>query len=170
MAVLGPNYPALNDPLVGLSDAAATQLHRMLQDVQRAFQILDGAQPYDIAVCFPGLLSASLTFRYTAPRPIVFGTNFGSGSKTGGKAQASADVASAGTTTLTIDAALAATPNTFSNIGSIVFTTSDVGVITSSFGAFPMYTLEMGDVLHIVCPVSPDANLSGVSITLPGAR
>lgn len=129
--------------------------------------VLTSAQPYDMAVNFQGVPTASQTFRYTATRPISFGANFGT--INGGMSEASASIAATGSTVFTIDKAPAATPNTFSNIGSITFSAASViGAFTSVTSL--AYSLTIGDVLRIVCPASPDATLSGISITLAGAR
>lgn len=123
--------------------------------------------PYDIAINFPGVPAASLTFRYTASRPLSFAANFSS--IAGGTSQSTSQIAATASATFAIQRAIAASPDSFSQIGTLNYVASAVtGLFASTAGL--AYSLATGDVLQIVCPASPDATLAGISITISAQR
>lgn len=78
--------------------------------------------------------------------------------------QFGASVAALASTTFLVERALAATPNTFVTIGSIVIT---AGTITPTFATVggTTYSFAVGDVLRVSGPATNDANLSDIHIT-----
>lgn len=127
------------------------------------------AYPFTIESFFgTGLPSASeIANVFGSPFLLSFNPNFGS--IAGGTAQARASVAATGSTVFSVQKALAATPNTWTVIGTVTYGTGDVtGTFATTGGA--AQSLAVGDSLRIVAPSSPDATLAGVSITLVASR
>ncbi len=133
--------------------------------------IVDGNKPrYDIA------FSAPQTTAYTASQvighhrfstavtiPANFGAYLTRTSKAGGSAVTTAS------TVFNVDKAASATPNTFSNIGTITFA---IGTVTPTFASSggTSISIAAGDVLRIVAPASPDATFAGFYATLVGSE
>lgn len=119
-------------------------------------------KPYGIALYFPGNMTAGTQrlLRHTAGIPFTLPQNLTSSASTSDTAALSAAV-------LTIKKAVAATPNTFSNIGTITYAS---GAATGSFSFGSATSFVYGDVLAVDGPVSQDSTLAGVSITIFGAQ
>ena len=114
-----------------------------------------------------GSLAASEAVDFVSPGGVTFQPDFGSDA--GYSSQSRADVAATASATFTIQKALAATPNTWTNIGTAVYGAGQVTATFTSTGSASQ-SLAAGDTLRIVAPASPDATLAGVAITLVGHR
>lgn len=95
--------------------------------------------------------------------PANFGSYLGLASQAGGSANAAAS------TVFSVEQAVAATPNTFSQIGTITFAS---GTVTATFATSSgtAKNLAAGDVLRIVAPSSPDSTFAGFYATLIASR
>jgi hypothetical protein len=91
--------------------------------------------------------------------PANFGSYLGHNSQAGGSANATASTA------ITVDKAPTATPNTFSNVGTI---TIGAGGVTPTFATSggAAVTFAQGDVLRVIGPGSADATFAGFYSTL----
>ncbi len=93
--------------------------------------------------------------------PANFGAYLGRTSEAGGSA------VTTGSTIFSVDKAGTATPNTFSQIGTITFA---AGTVTPTFATSggTAQTFAAGDVLRIVAPGTPDATFAGFYATIIG--
>jgi hypothetical protein len=114
---------------------------------------------YIIGVSFVGgvLAASQLLGFHRFAAGVTIPANFGAygnyASKAGGTANATAS------TVVNVDKAAAASPNTFSNIGTITFA---LGTVTPTFATSggAAQTFAQGDVLRVVGPASPDATFA----------
>lgn len=93
--------------------------------------------------------------------PANFGAYLTRTSRAGGSAVTTAS------TVFSVEKAAAATPNTFSQIGTITFSTGTVTPTFSTSGGIAI-NFAANDVLRIVAPSSPDATFAGFYATLVG--
>lgn len=91
--------------------------------------------------------------------PANFGAYLGQSSKAGGTANAT------GSTVFNVDKAPAATPNTFSNIGTLTVGAAGVTVTPATSGGAAI-DFDEDDVIRIVGPASADATFAGLYATL----
>lgn len=121
------------------------------------------APKYNVGFSFTGgVLGASQLlglhkFSKAVQFPANFGTYAGHMSEAGATANATA------TTLLTVSTAPSASPNSFSSIGTISFA---AGSVTPTFTTSGAINIGQGDVLRVTGPVSPDATLANVYVTL----
>jgi hypothetical protein len=115
---------------------------------------------YNVGFSFVGgVLSASqLLGLHKLPRAVSFPANF-TGSTAGGTANAT------GSTVISLSRALAASPNTFTQIGTLTFA---AGTITPTFAGSAV-SCAVGDVLRLTGPSTADATLANVYVTLVGS-
>ena len=107
---------------------------------------------------YPGIMPATARMLYhKVAEACTVNANL-SGWQAGGSANATSSV------TILVERALAASPNTFSTIGTI---TIGAGSITPTFATVSgiAYTLAVGDVLRISGPSSPDATYADAYVT-----
>lgn len=121
---------------------------------------------YNIGIFVPGVMTASQNLVYhrfskAVTLPANFGAYLGHASEAGGSANAT------GSTVINIDKAATATPNTFSNVGTITIGASGVTPTFASSGGTAI-TFAQGDVLRAVAPASPDATFADFYATLVG--
>lgn len=120
---------------------------------------------YTIGISTSGLMLASprMTVYHGVPKAITFPVNFGSylglASQSGGSANATAS------TLVTIAKAVAASPLTFTQIGTI---TIAAGTTTPTFATTSglVQNCAQGDIIRFRGPVSPDATLTDFFATL----
>lgn len=104
------------------------------------------------------LSSNQRLLRFTVPTSMTLPQNLPG-------SNATSDATATNTTVLTIKKAAAASPNSFSNIGSITFA---AGAAIATFTFSSATSFVAGDVIVVDAPGSADATLAGVSITLRG--
>lgn len=92
-----------------------------------------------------------------------FAAAFGLTSKAGGTANAAAS------TVFSVERAVAASPNSFSQIGTITFA---AGTVTPTFatGSGTSKSIAAGDVIRIVAPATPDTTFAGFYAAISGSR
>lgn len=93
--------------------------------------------------------------------PANFGSYLGNVSQAGGTANAT------GSTVFNVDRALAASPNSWTNVGTITIAASGVSSTFASSGGSPI-SFAQGDVMRIVAPATPDATFVGFYSTIVG--
>lgn len=93
--------------------------------------------------------------------PANFGTYLGRTSKAGGSVNAT------GSSVFNVDQAATATPNTFSNIGTITIAAGSVTPTFATSGGLAI-VFAAGDVMRVVAPSSADATLVGFYATIIG--
>lgn len=105
------------------------------------------------------LLSHKFTTAVTIPAN--FGDHLGYSSEAGGTAVTTAS------TVINVDKAMAATPNTFSNVGTITFA---IGTVTPTFASSggTAISFAKGDVVRLVGPASADATFAGFYASIVG--
>lgn len=115
---------------------------------------------YAPAVYYPGkMLTAALTMmRHTFVEDCTLPANC-AGSKGGGEADATS------TTVYKIQRSLAASPDTYVDIGSISYAASS-HIPTFSTASGVDYTFAIGDTMRVVGPDVPDATLSDTNFTI----
>lgn len=121
---------------------------------------------YVIAASMSGVLTASQQILYhrfakAVTIPANFGAYLGLASQAGGTANATAS------TVINVDKAVTATPNTFSNVGTITIAAAGVTPTFASSGGAAI-SFAQGDVLRIVGPSTADATFAGFYATLAG--
>lgn len=122
---------------------------------------------YNIAFSFIGgvLGNAQALGYHKFSKAVTIPANFGAfaahTSQAGGTANATASTA------ISVDKALAATPNTFANIGTIIFA---AGSVTPSFATSGGATQNFvqGDVMRLIGPATADATFANFYATLVG--
>jgi len=123
------------------------------------------AAKYNIAFSFVGgvLAASQLLGLHRVSRAITIPANFGSFS--GHVSQAGATANATASTVLSVDRAVAASPNTFAQIGTI---TIAAGGITPTFATSggASVSIAQGDVLRLTGPATADATLANVYVTL----
>jgi hypothetical protein len=100
-------------------------------------------------------------FACAATIPANFGAYLGRSSRAGGSAVAAAS------TVFSVEKAAAATPNTFSQVGTITFA---VGTVTPTFASSggAAISFAANDRMRIVAPASPDGTFAGFYATIAG--
>lgn len=93
--------------------------------------------------------------------PANFGAHLGLASQAGGTANAT------GSPAFNVDKAASASPNSFSNVGTITIGSGGVVPTFASSGGSAI-TFSQGDVVRVVAPSSPDATFVGFYATLVG--
>jgi hypothetical protein len=93
--------------------------------------------------------------------PANFGAYLGDASQAGGSAVATAS------TVFSVEKAASATPNSFSQVGTITIAAGTVTPTFASSGGTAI-ALAQGDVMRIVAPASPDATFAGFYATIIG--
>src|SRR6185369_2937135 len=120
---------------------------------------------YNIAFSFVGgvLAASQLLGLHKVSKAITIPANFGA--VAGHASQAGATANATASTVLTVARAVAASPNTFSAIGTI---TIAAGGITPTFATSggTAVTVAQGDVLRLTGPATADATLANVYVTL----
>lgn len=111
------------------------------------------SEPYDIAFTFPGLLINGEIVVFVAPR--AFSLPVGAASSYG-----AANVGATGTTTITLKRN-GASFGTVSWAATATAATVSIAALTS---------FVAGDLLTVECPVTADATLADIGITLAGTR
>ena len=101
------------------------------------------------------------------PAAASFAANFGP--IPGHASQAGGTVNATAATVMNVDKAAAATPNTFTTVGTITFA---AGTVTPTFATTggAAVTFAQGDVLRIVAPATPDATFAGFYCSLVGVE
>lgn len=126
--------------------------------------------PYSVAFSAPqttAFSASQVIGHHRMAANITITANFGNfgglASQAGGTANAT------GSTVFSVEKAATATPNTFSQIGTITFA---AGTVTPTFATASgaAQNLSAGDVLRIVAPSSPDATFAGFYCTLIAKR
>lgn len=119
-----------------------------------------GSRAYRIALYVPGTPSVGyVMLRFTATDVITFPAG-AAGS------HATADFPATGTAVYTLEAARGANaPNTFTTVGTITFTASDIGAITLA----ATLVLAIGDIMRVICTAS-DSAIRDISVTFHGTR
>ena len=119
------------------------------------------------AACFvPGLLTANQDLLYHAfaaatTIPANFGSYLGHGSQAGGSAAATAS------TVITVSKAVAASPLSFSTVGTITFAASGTGPTFATSGGTTV-SFAQSDILRLRGPATPDATFAGFFCSLVG--
>lgn len=95
--------------------------------------------------------------------PANFGSTFGLSARAGGTVNAT------GSTVFSVDRAVAASPNTFTQIGTITFA---AGTVTPTFATVSgtAKAIAAGDVIRVVGPATPDATFAGFYGSFVGSR
>lgn len=116
------------------------------------------AAPYRIGLSFVGgvLAASQLLGMHKMARAVTLPANF-AGSRAGGSANATAS------TVITVERALAASPNTFISVGTITFA---AGTITPTFATSGSVALADNDVLRVVGPATADASFANFYCTI----
>ena len=126
-----------------------------------------GALKYGIGCFVPGVPTASqVLLSHTFMTDVTFPANFGSFS--GYTSEARGTTAATATTTIVVQKSLAASPGSFSNVGTIVVSAG--GYMASSFttASSAVVGFAAGDTLQLVAPATPDATFAGFSASLVG--
>jgi hypothetical protein len=174
---------ALSVPAIGVSDTApatpangdlwfdgvSAQLFCWVNDgsssqwVQANTAPAPTAAKYTVGFSFVAgtLASSQLLGLHRFARAVIFPANFASYS--GYASAAGATAAATASTVLSVDRALAASPNSFSQIGTITFA---AGTINATFATSGAVSCAQGDVLRILGPATADLTLANVYITL----
>jgi hypothetical protein len=121
----------------------------------QVYAMLKGAFPWEVAAFMGGVQGGASwqIMRYQSGQAVIIDP---------GNYVASASVAATGSTVFTI-------ADNGSSIGTATFPASGASANFSFTASLP-YTLSAGHVLTITGPVSPDATLANVNITLGGTR
>jgi hypothetical protein len=166
------SVPAGTGPttLDGLSDATITSAAENDILVNVSGQWINARAHYDVG------FSAPQTTAYTASQvvghhdfscavtiPANFGSYLGRTSRAGGSA------VTTGSTVFSVEKAAAATPNTFSQVGTITFATGTVTPTFASSGGTSI-SFAANDRLRIVAPGTPDATFAGFYATIVGSE
>lgn len=121
---------------------------------------------YAISAFVSGVLANSQNILYhrfskAVTIPANFGAYLGHASEAGGSANATAS------TVINVDKAVTASPNSFSNVGTITIASSSVTPTFASSGGTTI-TFAQGDVLRIQGPATADVTFAGFYATLVG--
>ena len=159
-----PSWITVGTTLDGLSDVTVTspQTYDALVYGVTAGQWTRTRPRYVIGCYTPGTMTADqdLLFHRTSKAitiPANFGAYLGHSSAAGGSAVAT------NSTVVTLAKALAASPTTFSNVGSI---TVAAGSANGTWSTQAAITFATGDVLRVRGPATPDPNLADFHMTL----
>lgn len=170
----GVNYLALpfsgaaSVSLAGLSDVALASLanYDTLVYDSGTSKWVNRRAKYVIGSSSSGVLTASQNLLlHRVAKGVTFPANFGAylglTSQAGGTANATAS------TVVNVDKAGTATPNSFSNVGTITIGAGSVVPTFATSGGVAQ-TFAAGDVLRIQAPGTPDATFAGFYSTLVG--
>jgi len=117
------------------------------------------ASPYLVGFDVPGVLTAGAVFAHVFAAPAAFAVNF-AGSQARGSANA------AGTPLITFAKALAASPLSFSNIGTLTFA---AGTVTPAWVAASAPGFAVGDTIRGLVTTG-DTTFADLYLTLAGTR
>lgn len=122
--------------------------------------------PYIVGCFVPGVMTATQSLLlHTYPRAVTIPANFASYSGHASEARGSA--AATASTVINVQRALAASPGTFANVGTItVAGGSMTGTFASSGGT--AISFAQGDTLALVAPATADTTFAGFAATLVG--
>lgn len=150
---------------IGATLIAGTGITITVDDAANTITVTaDGATTipfiYAPAVYYPGLMKTSgvIMMRHTFVEDCTLPANCG-GSKGGGEANATA------TTVYKLQRSLAATPDTYVDIGSITYAAGS-HIPTFSTASGVDYTFAIGDTMRVVGPDVPDLTLSDTNFTI----
>jgi hypothetical protein len=152
--------------LAGATDAAITSPAEDDVLVYTSAKWTNKRPKYVLSPSMSGVLTASQQIMYhrfakAVTIPANFGSYLGLSSQAGGTANATAS------TVISVDKAATATPNSFSNVGTITIAAGGVTPTFATSGGAAV-TFAAGDVIRIVGPASPDATFAGFYATLVG--
>jgi hypothetical protein len=123
-------------------------------------------QKYIVSAFAPGTYTASQKILYhRLTKAMTFPANFGA--YLGHTSEAGGSTNATGSTVFNIDKAPTATPNTFSNVGTITIAAAGVTPTFASSGGATV-SFAQGDVLRIVAPSSADATFADLYASLVG--
>ena len=120
---------------------------------------LGAGTPYLIGFDIPGVLTLNAVFAHVVGAAVTFPVNF-AGSQASGSANAT------GSPVVTFAKALAASPLSFSNIGTL---TIAAGTVTPTFVAASAPSFAVGDTIRGLVTTG-DASLADLCLTLAGTR
>lgn len=130
------------------------------------FSLVTTGDKYIFGSSISGVLAASQQLLYhrfakAVTIPANFGDYLGYSSEAGGTANATAS------TVINADKAVTATPNTFSNVGTISIA---LGTVTPTFASSggTAISFAKGDVIRLMGPASADATFAGFYATIVG--
>jgi hypothetical protein len=121
------------------------------------------AQSKYVIGCFvPGLMTAAqVLLVHRLSKAVTLPANFGSYS--GYASQASGTAAATASTVVTASRALAASPTTFSNVGTI---TIAAGGVVPTFATSGAVAFAQGDLLRLSGPATADTTFAGFACTI----
>jgi hypothetical protein len=161
-----PTWAGVATNLDGLSDVTAPSpaQYDMLVYGVTAGQWTNQRRPYHVASFTPGTMVANQSllfhkFSKGATIPANFGAYLGHAS------QASGSTATTATTVITFARALAASPTSFTNVGTVTFA---AGTITATWSTQAAIAFAAGDVLRVRGPATPDVSFADFHLTLVG--
>jgi hypothetical protein len=162
-----PASPAQGD---GWWDSVAGELYIWYNDGSSAQWVSASnaavtAAKYVIGFSFVGgtLAASQLLGLHKVSKDISIPANFGS--YAGHVSEAGATDNATASTVLSVSRALAATPNTFSQVGTITFAAGSITATFATTGSAAV-PLSQGDVLRLTGPSVADATLANVYVTL----
>jgi len=123
------------------------------------------APKYNIGFSFTGgvLANSQLLGMHRVSKAITIPANFGG--HEGHVSQAGATAAATANTVISVDRALSASPNTFTQIGMITITAGGIAPTFATSGGAAI-SLAQGDVLRLVGPASADTTLANFYATI----
>jgi len=123
------------------------------------------APKYNIGFSFTGgvLANSQLLGMHRVSKAITIPANFGG--HEGHVSQAGATAAATANTVISVDRALSASPNTFTQIGMITITAGGIAPTFATSGGAAI-SLAQGDVLRLVGPSSADTTLANFYATI----
>jgi hypothetical protein len=155
-----PSWVAAHDARIALTSPAAGDV--LIYDGssgtfqnQRAKYVVSAFVPGVMTQANQALLYHKVTKNVTLP------ANFAA--YQGHSSEAACSTGSTGSVSITVARALAASPTSFTNIGSISFA---AGVINGSFSTQPATNLGQGDILRLRGPGTPDVTLADFHTSL----
>jgi hypothetical protein len=127
-----------------------------------ANSLVAAARAYTISFSYVGgtLGASQLLGLHRFAKAVSFAANFAAYSGYAPEAGATANATAS--TVISVERALAASPNSFSQIGTITFAAGTITPTFASAGA----SVAQGDVLRLLGPASPDATLANPYVTL----
>ena len=152
-------------------DSIAAQLYVRYNDGTSAQWVaansLGGAAPsaYSIGFSFVGgvLGNSQLLGLHQVAKAVTFQANFGA--YAGSASQFGATANATASTVIRVDRALAASPNTFNQIGAITVAAGGVAATFTTTGGASI-SLAQGDVVRLTGPATADATLANPYVTL----
>jgi len=120
---------------------------------------------YVVAAFVPGLMTASqLLLLHSCTKAITLPANLGA--YLGHATAARGTVNATGSMTVIVQKAVAASPGTFTNVGTIVVSASAMVASTFTTTSGAAVTFAQGDTLALVAPASPDATFVNFTASL----